>query len=199
MTKGEQTRTAILSRALDLATLRGLEGLTFGILAKQARLSKSGLYAHFESKEHLQCGVLDAAAARFVDVVLAPALKRPRGLPRIEHLFDRWLDWGRTEFSGGCPFVSAAADLDDRPGTVRDCLVAHLQDLFGTISRAARIAVEEGHFDESLDTGQFAYEFWGIIVSDQHYLRLLGAADSDERAHKAFRGLVQRASAQQGN
>ncbi|MCA9525776.1 MAG: TetR/AcrR family transcriptional regulator [Myxococcales bacterium] len=190
MSKGEATRQAILGQALDLTSEVGLEGLTLGVLAQRVQMSKSGLYAHFASKEVLQRDVLDTAAARFVDVVIAPALKRPRGLPRIELLFEGWLRWGTEELTGGCPFVAAAADFDDRPGMVRDRLIGHLKDMLGTVSRSARIAVEEGHFRADLDTDQFAYEMWGLLVAYQHYRRLLGDPASIRRAHIAFRGLI---------
>ncbi len=146
MSKGNETRNAILRQALDLSTEVGLEGLSVGVLAKQVGMSKSGLYAHFESKEDLQSQVLDAAAALFVDLVVVPALKKPRGLPRVQALFDRWLDWATREHSGGCPFIAAATEFDDREGPVRETLVSHLRDVTGTIARAAGIGLVEGHF-----------------------------------------------------
>ena len=195
MGKGDDTRRAILDLALDLASKIGLEGLTFGVLAKRAGMSKSGLYAHFDSKESLQCRVLDAAAKRFVDVVLAPALKRSRGLPRIEELFVRWLRWETEELKGGCPFAAAATEFDDRPGPVKDTLIAHLRDLLGSVSRAAAIAIEEGHFQAELDAEQFAFEFWAVLIAHQHYGRLLGHPDAGVRARHAFDALVGRARA----
>lgn len=195
MGKGDETRHTILAQALDLASEVGLEGLTLGVLAGRTGMSKSGLYAHFESKEALQCQVLDTAAERFVDVVLAPALKQPRGLPRLETLFELWLDWETDALSGGCPFIAAATELDDRPGPVRDRLTAHLHDVLGAVARAARIGVEEGHFRADLDVEQFAYELWGALVAYQHFGRLLGRSDAGERARRAFATLVERAEA----
>lgn len=191
MSKGDETRNAILSHALDLSSELGLEGLTFGVLAKSAGMSKSGLYAHFDSKEHLQCQVLDAAATRFIDVVLVPALKHPRGLPRLEKLFDNWLQWETDELRGGCLFVAAATEFDDRTGLVRDRLIGHLQDMLGGIARAARIAVEEGHFDPDLDTEQFAYELWAVLLAYQHFARLFGDPAASVRARRAFASLVE--------
>ena len=191
MGKGEQTRHTILEQALDLSSEVGLEGLTFGVLAKLTGMSKSGLYAHFDSKESLQCEVLDAAAARFVDVVLSPALKQARGLPRIEKLFERWLRWETDEFSGGCVFMAAATEFDDRQGPVRDRLTSHLEDMLGSIARSARIAVEEGHFRSDLDDEQFAYEFWGLLLAFQSYGRLLDRPKARTRARKAFRHLIE--------
>ncbi len=195
MSKGDQTRQTILRKALHLCSEVGLEGLSIGMLAKSTGMSKSGLYAHFKSKEGLQCQVLDAAAERFVDVALAPALKKPRGLPRLRALFDLWLRWETNELRGGCLFVAASTELDDRPGPVRDCLVGHLQDMLGAIARAAQIAVEEGHLDQQLDTAQFAYELWGVLLAHHCYERLLGAPQSVDRAHQAFDGLLERSGA----
>ncbi len=191
MGKGDETRHAILNSALDLSSEVGLQGLTFGVLAKLTGMSKSGLYAHFDSKEHLQCQVLDSAASRFVDVVLAPALKRPRGLPRLQTLFEHWLGWETDEFSGGCVFMAAATEFDDRAGVVRDRLVSHLDDMLGAIARGARIAVSEGHFRADLDDEQFAYELWGVLLSFHHYGRLLGHPKAHARARRAFEHLLE--------
>lgn len=193
MGKGDQTRAIILGQALDLSSEIGLEGLTFGVLAKLTGMSKSGLYAHFESKESLQCQVLDYAAQRFVDVVIAPALKQPRGLPRIDAMFEHWIRWQTEEFAGGCVFMAAAPEFDDRAGPVRDNLIGHLGDMLGAIARAARIARDEGHFRSDLDDEQFAYELWGVLVSFQHYGRLLGHPRAHIHALKAFEHLIDNA------
>jgi AcrR family transcriptional regulator len=190
MSKGQETRDRILLQALHQASEVGLEGLTVGDLAGRVGMSKSGLYAHFASKEDLQCRVLDTAADQFVDLVVAPALKEPRGLPRIRALFARWLDWATRQLSGGCPFVAAAVEFDDRPGAVRDRLVSHLKDVLGTIARAASISVEEGHFREDMDPDQFAFEFWGILQAFHHYARLFRHEDARARADAAFEVLV---------
>ncbi|MEZ4473495.1 MAG: TetR/AcrR family transcriptional regulator [bacterium] len=190
VSKGETTRQSILDQALDLSSEVGLEGLTLGVLAQRVGMSKSGLYAHFASKELLQRDVLDAAAARFVDVVLVPALKQPRGC-RASRCSSPAGCAGAPRSSPGLPFVAAAADFDDRPGLVRDSLISHLKDMLGAVSRAARIAVEEGHFRADLDTDQFAYEVWGQLVAYQHYRRLLGDPETQARAQRAFRGLIE--------
>lgn len=195
MSKGAETRNTILRQALDMSSELGLEGLTVGVLAKRVGLSKSGLYAHFGSKEELQCAVLDAAAAHFVDVVVAPALKESRGLPRVRALFERWLAWGTHGLSGGCPFVAAAVELDDRPGVVRDRLVAHLRDVLGTIARGAQISVEEGHFRGNLDVEQFAFQFWGVLLATQNFARLMRDDTAAARARRAFEALVRDAGA----
>ena len=124
MGKGEITRHAILERATALASRSGLEGISIGHLAEDLGLSKSGLFAHFGSKEALQVEILRFAAERFVENVVRPALAQPRGEPRVRAIFERWIAWDRSHsVPGGCLFVAAASELDDRPGPARDELV----------------------------------------------------------------------------
>jgi AcrR family transcriptional regulator len=159
MGKGEETRRDILGSALALASQVGLEGLSIGLLAAEVGMSKSGLFAHFESKERLQLAVLEEANQRFVELVLAPALRAPRGTPRLIALFERWLSWAEQDFMpGGCIFMSAASELDDRPGAVRDLLVSSQRDWQDTLAEAVRIAKREGHFRRDLDEQQLVYE-----------------------------------------
>jgi AcrR family transcriptional regulator len=170
----------------------GLEGLTVGTLARQVGLSKSGLYAHFKSKEDLQSQVLDQAAELFIQVVARPAFKKQRGLPRVIELFELWIDW-TAHLSGGCPFVTAAVEFDDRPGPVRDTVVRHQQDLMDMLAKTAQLSVEEGHFRANLDIKQFAFEFWGILLAYHHYARLMRREDSRKRAALAFERLIKHA------
>src|SRR5216110_1068336 len=116
MSKGERTKTAILEHATGLASQVGLTGLTIGVLADDLDLSKSGLFAHFQSKEALQLQVLEFAAERFVATVVRPALSTPRGEPRVRAMFENWLKWPKeSALPGGCFFVAAAVELDDQP------------------------------------------------------------------------------------
>jgi AcrR family transcriptional regulator len=188
MRKGEATRDAIVGRAIDLARRVGLEGLTIGRLAEDLDLSKSGLFAHFRSKEALQVQVLEAAAERFVDMVLRPALGAPRGEPRLRALFDRWLTWERRP--GGCVFVQAAVDLDDREGPARDRLVQLQRDWLKAIATTARGAIREGHFRAAVDPMQFAHDLNGVILAYHHAARLLRDPDAEERARTAFDSLM---------
>ncbi len=176
---------------MSIAAKTGLEGLTIGSLAKASGMSKSGLFAHFHSKEELQIQVLEATRDRFVSRVLAPALKERRGEPRVRAMFDRWLHWAH-ESPGGCLFLAAASELDDRPGPVRDRLVAIQRDWVDALRTAARIAVEERHFQKELDTEQFARELWGIALAYHWFSRLMRAPDARERAQIAFEALVAR-------
>jgi AcrR family transcriptional regulator len=191
MRKGDATRESILDHAVHLARRVGLEGLTIGRLAEDLRLSKSGLFAHFKSKEVLQVQVLDNAAARFVASVLRPALEQPRGEPRVRALFEHWLEWERRP--GGCVFVQAAADLDDRDGPARDRLVDLQKQWLETIATTARGASRAGHFKARLDAEQFAHELNGIILAYHHAARLLREPDAEARARRSFAALLRHA------
>ncbi len=191
MSKGGHTRERILDRAMAMAGVVGLEGLTIGDLAREAGMSKSGLFAHFASKEQLQLAIIETARARFVDEVIAPALKAPRGEPRVRALFERWLAWEKAR-RGGCPFVEASYELDDRPGPVRDALAAAQREWVDTVCAAARIAVDEGHLAANLDTRQFAFEMYGIFLAYHLYERLLESRDARSRALAAFDALLSR-------
>jgi AcrR family transcriptional regulator len=191
MAKGEATREAILDRALAMATRTGLEGLTMGTLAKEVKLSKSGLFAHFQSKEQLQLDVLETAVARFIETVLAPALRERRGEPRVRALFERWLQWEDAAFlPGGCPFVAMATELDDRPGPIRDRLVGYQRDWLQSLATAARIAMEEKHFRADLDPDQFAFNKYSIALTYHYYNRLLRDPAAERLARKSFETLL---------
>jgi hypothetical protein len=127
----------------------------------------------------------------FVDVVIAPALKRPRGLLRLRALFEHWLRWENEVLSGGCLFATASAELDDRPGPVRDHLVGHVQDMLGTIARAVRITIDEAHFRPDVEPEQLAFEMWSILLAYQQYERLLRHDNAERRARDAFERLVE--------
>jgi len=192
MTKGSETKQAIVDQALDLVSTGGLNGLSIGALATETGMSKSGLFAHFGSKEQLQLTVLEAARNRFVDMVVAPALKEPRGEPRVRALMERSLDQWENDLPGGCIFYAVSAELDDQPGPARDFLVKTQLDFQDTVRRAAEIAIEEGHFRKDLDLDQFAFEF-ASITSAYHYSgRLLARPDAGERARRAFESLLAR-------
>jgi AcrR family transcriptional regulator len=196
MGKGEQTRTAILDRAVGLASAVGLEGLTIGRLASEAHLSKSGLFAHFASKEALQVRTLDRAAERFVEVVVKPALAAGRGEPRVRALFERWLRWP-VEFPqpGGCIFVAASAELDDRPGPARDRLAQLQREWLDALARSVRVAKEEGHFRAEVDPEQFAFETYGIMLMTHLSMRLLRDRQATARARRAFERLLEKSKA----
>jgi AcrR family transcriptional regulator len=192
MSKGEITRQQILDHAVALASKVGLGGMTIGSLADDLNLSKSGLYAHFQSKEALQLKTLETGAEKFVDTVVRPALKAQRGEPRLKALFDNWSRWPeQSALQGGCLFIQVAAEFDDLPGPVRDRLVQLQKDWFDTLINAARAAVSEGHFRADVDAEQFAYELYGVMLMFHHSARLLCDPKAEERARAAFDALLE--------
>jgi AcrR family transcriptional regulator len=191
MSRGADTREAILDHALRLASEVGLEGLTIGSLASALDLSKSGLFAHFGSKDALQVEVLEHAAARFAEVVVRPALAAPRGEARLRELFERWLRWPKeVPQPGGCIFVQAAAELDDRPGAARDRLVTLERAWLATIARVVRGAQDEGQLRADLDPEQVAFELHAVMLACHHAARLLRDRGAVERARRALDRLL---------
>ena len=193
MSRGTETRDRILDRAFSLATRDGLEGVSIGALAEATGMSKSGLIAHFDSKEDLQVQVLRAAAARFEDKVLRAAFTGPRGVPRIRRLFEKWLAWiTDPSVPGGCLFLAAATELDDREGPPRDTLVESQRALAKTLAKSARLAIEEGHFRKDVVPEQFAFELFSIILAYHHAHRLLRDPRALAKAKSAFESLLEK-------
>jgi AcrR family transcriptional regulator len=191
--KGEQTRTVILDAALAIASKLGLEGLTIGSLADATGMSKSGLFAHFGSREELQLAVLEHAAQKYGEIVFMPALKVERGLPRLRALFSRWLEWTiESGLPGGCIMISAAAEYDDRPGPIRDAVIANQRRGSAISEKAVRLAIEEGHLRTDTDPEQIAFEMLGIVLANHNHRRLLGDKEARKRALTAFDELVAR-------
>lgn len=188
MSKGEATREVILDAASRLARTVGLGGMTIGTLAANTELSKSGLYAHFRSKESLQLQVLEHAKGRFIAEVVSPALAAPRGEPRVRALFDRKLHWNAQP--GGCIFTAAAVELDDQPGQVREHVVGYQKDWMDTVAEVFRSGLAERHFRADVEPDQFAFEFDGIMLSYHTCKRLLGDETAEQRARRAFETLL---------
>lgn len=190
MAKGGRTREVILQQGIALAYRVGLEGLTIGALATEVEMSKSGMYAHFGSKQALQLAVLDAAAADFAQAVVVPALREPRGEPRIRALVDAWLTCGRTRRPGGCLFVKATTELDERPGPVRDRLVELHAQLDASLARIFAGGVQDGQFHPDADPEQFAADLYGVMLGVYHRHRLLADPRAHERALSAVDALL---------
>jgi AcrR family transcriptional regulator len=184
--KGQQTRAAILDAALGLASHVGLEGLSIGALAEVTQMSKSGVFAHFGSREELQISVVREYHAKFEEEVFYPALAEPRGLPRLRALFERWVKRVSVEIDSGCIYISGAVEFDDRPGPVRDALASMVRAWHGALERAIRIAVEEGHLVPDTDAMQMLFEIHGLILALHHDARFLRSPGALERARKAF-------------
>jgi AcrR family transcriptional regulator len=181
-TKAARTRAAILERAVDVASAEGLEGLTIGRLANELRMSKSGLFAHFGSKEDLQLATIDAAAARFYGEVVAPAQQEREGYPRLTAYCERYLDYlERKVFAGGCFWAAAAAEFDDRPGPVRDVVRAGVAGWLGELERQAAIAGVE-------NAAELAFEIYSLGLGANACFRLL----ADERGFGRARAAIAR-------
>jgi AcrR family transcriptional regulator len=192
--KGQQTRAAILDAALALASQGGLEGLSIGVLAEVTGMSKSGVFAHFGSREELQISVVREYHSKFEEEVFRPALVAARGLPRLRALFDRWVRRVSVEIDSGCIYISGAVEFDDRPGPVRDALVTMVKTWQQALDRAIRAAVDEGHLRADTDVGQLLFEIHGLILALHHDARFLRHAGAEARARAAFERLVAHAA-----
>ncbi|HSG38679.1 MAG TPA: TetR/AcrR family transcriptional regulator [Thermoanaerobaculia bacterium] len=191
MGKGAETRERILDQAVRIASRDGMEGLTIGTLSSELGLSKSGLFAHFGSKDELQLQVLQAAVELFERNVIRPALSAPRGEPRLRALMEHWLTWqNHPDMPGGCLIVAASVELDDRPGPQRDYLALSHQRRHDFIAKGARLAIEAGHFRPDLDTEQFAFDVNSIVLGHHHAHRMLRDHKARERARNAFERLL---------
>ena len=191
MQKGQLTRAAIIEQALQSATKVGFEQLSLATLAADTNMSKSGLYAHFKSKEALQEAVLARAMERFAEIVVQPAMRERRGLPRLAKLFDGYMAWlAGAVIEGGCVFMALSQEYRDRPGNIRDKVVQAFKDWHSTIVRVIGDAMEEGELRRDTDPRQFAFEMAGIGMSFQSSFKLMGRSDAEAMARRAFARLV---------
>lgn len=196
MGKGRQTRQEILRHALREASKIGLESLSIGTLAKDIGMSKSGLFAHFGSKEGLQIAVLQHGAQRFIQAVMLPTISHPRGLARIHALTENWLAWTEGVVDGGgCVFVSSTFEFDDRSGPVRDTIVVLMQQLEDNLRRCAAIAVEAGDLRADLDIDAFAFHWHSLLIGHHVHARLFRKHNARERVHAALNVLLLTAAA----
>jgi len=184
--KGQQTRAAILEAALGLASHMGLEGLSIGALAEVTQMSKSGVFAHFGSREELQISVIREYHARFEEEVFFPSMREERGLPRLRALFERWLRRVSVEVDSGCIYISGAVEFDDRPGPVRDALASMVHAWHAALSRAIRLAVDVGQLRADTDPDQVLFELHGLILALHHDARFLRTPGALDRARTGF-------------
>jgi AcrR family transcriptional regulator len=190
MRKGELTRAAILDVALELASRDGLEGLTIGLLAEKMKMSKSGVFAHFGSREDLQIEVVRLYHHRFEQDVFYPSIKEARGLQRLQGMFARWVKLVSVEIALGCIYISGAVEYDDRPGAIRDHLVAMVQAWRDALHRCINQAMEMGHLQGSINVEQMVYEMYGLVLALHHDARFLKIPGSVERAQAGFDRLI---------
>jgi AcrR family transcriptional regulator len=190
--KGEKTKAIIVDAALGLATQIGLEGLSIGALAEVTQMSKSGVFAHFGSREELQISVVREYHTRFEQEVFFPALEAKRGLPRLQALFANWMKRTSVEIDSGCIYISGAVEFDDRPGPVRDALASSVKTWMAAMDRAVRQAQELGHLDDKADPQQVLFEIHGLILALHYEARFLKTPGSIERAVRGFENILQR-------
>ncbi|KQP13717.1 TetR/AcrR family transcriptional regulator [Pseudorhodoferax sp. Leaf267] len=190
--KGQQTKAAIVDAALSLAAQMGLEGLSIGAVAELTQMSKSGVFAHFGSREELQISVVREYYHRFEHEVFYPALQVERGLPRVRALFANWMQRVAVEIQSGCIFISGAAEFDDRPGPVRDALVGSVKSWLAAMDKAVAQAREVGHLRADADARQMAFEIHGLILALHYEERFLHNPGSIHRAEAGFQHILER-------
>ena len=190
--KGQQTKQTIVDAALGLAAQIGLEGLSIGALAEVTHMSKSGVFAHFGSREEMQISVIREYYARFFHEVFSPAMGEARGLPRVKALFANWMKRVAVELQSGCIFISGAVEFDDRPGPVRDELASSVKTWLAAMYRAVVQAKEEGQLNDDADEKQMAFEIHGLILALHYEARFLQNPVSLLHANKGFENILAR-------
>ena len=187
----EQTKQAIVEAALALSSQVGLEGISIGAVAEATGRSKSGVVAHFGSREELQMSVVREYHHRFEQEVFYPAMRAPRGLPRLRQLFENWVRRTSIEIDSGCIYISGAVEFDDRPGPVRDALAGSVDVWMQALRRAVAQARDEGHLRAEVDEAQLAFEIHGLILALHYEARFLHSDQALTRARQGFQRLIQ--------
>lgn len=195
MQKGQQTKAAIVEAALGLATHIGLEGLSIGALADITGMSKSGVFAHFGSREELQISVIREYHARFEQEVFYPAMSSPRGIARLRAMFDNWMKRTSIEIDSGCIYISGAVEFDDRTGPVRDALASSVMTWHAAMRRAIEQCKECGELQGDTDEEQMLFEIHGLILALHYEARFLQNLGSIDRAVRGFQNILARYSA----
>ena len=190
--KGQQTKAAIIDTALGMATQIGLEGLSIGAVADAMQMSKSGVFAHFGSREELQISVILEYHQRFEHEIFFPAMDLPRGLPRLKALFNNWMQRTSAEIDSGCLYISGAVEFDDRPGPVRDALASSVKTWLTALHRAVLQARDEQHLSKDTDATQMSFEIHGLILALHYEARFLKSAKSLYRAKQGFEHILER-------
>jgi AcrR family transcriptional regulator len=190
-TKGEETRSQILAIAVEQASAAGFESLTIGGLAEKTGMSKSGLFAHFGSKQELQIAALDEAARQFTEAVFLPAMKAPRGLKRLRALFENWITWPkRASLPGGCPIDAASREYHHQPGAMRDAVIERQKLLDRELAKTVQMAIDTGELAADTDPRQVAFDLLGIVLVFYRTGLVLGNEEAGKRARIAFDRLV---------
>lgn len=188
--KGVATKSLILSAALEIASKAGLEGLSIGGLAEKVGMSKSGVFAHFGSREELQVEVVRAYHHSFQELVFLPALLKPKGLPRFNHMINAWLKSSVGEDTSSCFFISGAAEFDDRPGIVRDELVKSVQEWRSALLRAIQESIALGHLQKKTDAQALLFQIYSLVLGAHHDSRFLDNSKSLSIANKLIKQIL---------
>ena len=187
--KGSTTKSMILQVALDIASKSGLEGITIGHLADSVGMSKSGVFAHFGSREELQIEVIRKYYEYFSEIVFAPALAKPKGLPRLRHMIDAWLKISVGKNTSSCFFIAGAAEFDDRPGIVRDELVRSVEDWRSALLRAIKESIAAGHLKKTVIPQEMLFHIYSIVLGAHHDSRFLENPKSLALANKLIKNI----------
>lgn len=187
--KGSTTKSTILQAALDIASKSGLEGITIGHLADSVGMSKSGVFAHFGSREELQIAVIRKYYQYFANSVFAPALTKPKGLPRLRQMIDSWLKISVGENTSSCFFIAGAAEFDDRPGIVRDELVRSVEDWRSALLRAIKESIAAGHLKKAVIPQEMLFHLYSIVLGAHHDSRFLKNPKSLALANKLIKNI----------
>ncbi|MDO5652754.1 MAG: TetR/AcrR family transcriptional regulator [Brachymonas sp.] len=188
--KGQHTRAVLLDAGLALSSELGLEGISIGALAEMVGMSKSGVFAHFGSRDDLQIAIINEYYQRFEEEVFQPALQQPRGLPRVRAMFENWIRRVTEEVQSGCIFISGAVEFDDRKGQVRDALQHAMKTWLAAFRRAIEQAIEEGHMKQGIDPYQIIFELHGLILSVHYEARFLEGSNALERVKHGFERIL---------
>lgn len=200
MSRGAETKINILEAAVKLAGYCGIQGLTIGSLAKIVGMSKSGLFAHFQSKENLQVMVIEMATKDFTQKVLSQAFKEPRGEPRVVKILENWIEYLSNEktLHGGKVLIESSIEMNSRPGPVRNFIQKAQKDLMLNIQKAAEIAVSEGHFRKNLDCKLFAWSVYSLVLGYFHSKKMLDDPQAETYLNKKFKDLIELSKEQKG-
>ena len=190
--KGQQTKATIVEAALNLATHIGLEGMSIGAIAELTGMSKSGVFAHFGSREELQISVVHEYHDRFEQEVFYPAIEETRGIPRLRALFGNWMKRTSIELDSGCIYISGAVEFDDRTGPVRDALVESVSTWHAAMRRTIEQSVECGDLRADTDANQVLFEIHGLILALHYEARFLRSEGSIARAEAGFNSILAR-------
>lgn len=193
MGKHSVSRERILQEGVALMSQQGLAGVTLSHLAEAAGMSKSGVFAHFRSREEVQIGLLERTRQFAAPLIVEPAMAEPEGLPRLESLVSNWFGWAqRAGLPGGCPVAAGMFELDDAEGPVRDKLLLMENEWRQLLMQVTQQAIDLGHLRADVDARQFVWELCGIYLNHHVTRRFLRNTDADDRAQAAFQSLVER-------